>query len=109
MDWLILTEYSARFLGAGLAQFECDQPLVEQNLLIDGELTRSRAFSARTNLIHVRADTDCMIEIGQPSVSGDVAAGGQQFFAVLPGSQLTVMKAMLCPIPTENLVQETPK
>jgi len=106
MGWLTITEYRAIFLGGGHAQFDCAKPLVEQRLLIRGELMRSRAFSHKTNLIHVRADAPCMIEINQPIVSTDIAAGGEDFFAVLAGSQLTVIEDRFCPTTNEITSQE---
>jgi hypothetical protein len=95
--WVIATEYSAKFLGGGHAQFDVAQPLVEQRLLVCVEPTRSRPFTIRTNLVHVRSDTACLIEISLPQASADLPAGGQEFFAVLPGSVLTVAADALAP------------
>jgi hypothetical protein len=97
--WVTLTEYHGNFRGAGLCEFDCAQPLVQQRMLVDGEPTHSRPFTARTNLIHVVCiDAPCLLEIDNPSVSMDLAAGGQEFFAVLPGSVLTVALDALAPV-----------
>jgi hypothetical protein len=107
MGWLLVTEFTAQFLGDGYAHFNCAKPLVEQRLMIDSQPTRSRAFGMETNLIHVRADSNCMIEIDTPSVSEDIAAGANQYLAVTPGAVLTVIEDALAPAPAESIPQET--
>ena len=93
MDWLILTEYAGRLLSPeGLAAIDGNDPLVEQRLLIDEGITRSRAFGRSTNVVHVIADTAYLIEIDDPSASIEVAKGREEYFAVRAGRSLAVTK-----------------
>ena len=96
-------EVLAEFLGDGLAKFECDRPLAEQTLTIDTELARSHPFTGATNLLHVRADAPCMIAIDNPSVSTELAANAEEYFAVLHTSKLTVVRNIFAPTPKETL------
>ena len=106
MGWLTLTEYSGRHLGSGQMQFDCASPLVEQRLLIDDQPTRSRAFSIQSTLIHVRADCACLLELENPFVSVDLAANAEQYFAVISGGSLTVIRDTLAPEMTDNTSEE---
>jgi len=75
-------------------------------MLVDGEPRHCRPFSINTNLIHVRSDCGCLITIDQPLVDTSLAAGGQQFFAVLSGSTLVAVEDRLPQSPAESTSKE---
>jgi hypothetical protein len=95
VNLLVLREYAARFVvaaaGQRFAQFDVMQPLTEQALVIDAELTQARPFTARTSLIIVCAERDCLVEISAPSIEQDLKAATTEGFAVLPAGVLSVV------------------
>lgn len=93
MRWLTLTEFHAQFPGGQTAVFDYAAPICEQRLAIDAELGRSRAFTARTTLVHLIADTSCWVTVSQPAISMDLSAESNQYIPVLAGAELTVIEA----------------
>jgi hypothetical protein len=66
---------------------------------VDSEPTRGRPFGIQTNLIHVRSDCACLIEIDMPPVSEDMDGWAYQYFVVTPGATLTVIEDALAHAP----------
>jgi hypothetical protein len=98
MGRLTLTEYEAEIilsLDGAFAKFNPETArLVEQRMFVEAEPIRSRAFTARTTLIRVIADTAVWIEVVPSQYLGiDLPAGEERLMTVQADAQLVARAA----------------
>jgi hypothetical protein len=96
MSTLFISEFANMAgIGTRFTNVAPMAPLVEQTVAIGGASTQSSAFSAKTQLIRVSADSVCSILVGaSPSAAGTntrIPANVPEYFAVAPGQKLAVI------------------
>lgn len=100
MPQLYITEFAGLQTAVGVAHAQESAPVAvlpgtTQTLALSGASIASAAMASHTRLVRLHALADCHIAIGRAATPDDLrlSAGQTEYFGIVPGAVLQVLKA----------------